>query len=150
MSQSLCKNFIHLIFSTKERRPLLTDDIRDEMHGYLGGVLRNWESPSIIIGGVEDHVHILFLVSKNHALAKIVEEVKSGSSKWIKTKSTKLINFYWQNGYGAFSVSQSNVKSVRQYIQKQKEHHDTVSYQDEFRNFVKRHDVDYEERYVWD
>ena len=115
-----------------------------------GRVLRNWDSPSIIIGGVEDHVHILFLVSKNHALAEIVEEVKSGSSKWIKTKSTKLINFYWQNGYGEFSVSQSNVKSVRQYIQKQKEHHDTVSYQDEFRNFVKRHDVDYEERYVWD
>jgi putative transposase len=150
MSQSLCRNFIHLIFSTKERRPLLTDDIRDEMHGYLRGVLRNWDSPSIIIGGVEDHVHILFLVSKNHALAEIVEEVKSGSSKWIKTKSTKLINFYWQNGYGEFSVSQSNVKSVRQYIQKQKEHHDNVSYQDEFRNFVKRHDVNYEERYVWD
>ena len=149
MSQSLSKNFIHLIFRTKERRPLLTDDIRDEMHGYLGGVLRNWESPSIIIGGVEDHVHILFLVSKNHALAKIVEEVKSGSSKWIKTKSTKLINFYWQNGCGAFSVSQSNVKSVRQYIQKRKEHHDKVSFQDEFGNFVKRHDVDYEERYVW-
>ena len=150
MPQSLCKNFIHLIFSTKNRKAYLKDDIRSEMHTYLSGILRNWDSPSIIVGGVEEHVHILFLLSKNHALKDIVEEVKTGSSKWIKTKHSKFAQFYWQNGYGAFSVSQSNVEDVRRYIANQAEHHRRVSFQDEFRELLKRHGVEYDERYVWD
>ena len=150
MPQSLCKNFVHLIFSTKNREPFLKEDIRSEMYSYLGGILRSWDSPSITIGGIQDHIHILFLLSKNHALKKIVEEAKSSSSKWMKTKGTKFSNFYWQNGYGAFSVSQSNVESVRTYIAKQEEHHRRVSFQEEFREFLKRYEVDYDERYVWD
>ncbi len=89
MPQSLCKNFVHLIFSTKNREPFLKEDVRSEMYSYLGGILRSWDSPSIIIGGIEDHIHILFLLSKNRALKKIVEEVKSSSSKWIKRYSPK-------------------------------------------------------------
>ena len=150
MPQSLCKNFIHLIFSTKNHKPFLKEDIRSEVHTFLGGILRNWDSPSLIIGGVEDHVHIMFMLSKNHALKKIVEEVKTGSSKWIKTKDPNLADFHWQNGYGAFSVSQSNVEAVRTYIANQEEHHRRLSFQDEFREFLKRHEVEYDERYVWD
>lgn len=150
MPQSLCKNFVHLIFSTKNREPFLKEEVRSEMYSYLGGILRSWDSPSISIGGIDNHIHILFLLSKNHALKKIVEEVKASSSKWIKTKGTTFSNFYWQNGYGAFSVSQSNVESVRIYIAKQEEHHRRVSFQEEFREFLKRYEVEYDERYVWD
>ena len=150
MPQSLCKNFVHLIFSTKNREPFLTEEVRVEMYSYLEGILRSWDSPSITIGGIEDHIHILFLLSKNHALKKIVEEVKSSSSRWIKTKGTTFSDSYWQNGYGAFSVSQSNVESVRMYIAKQEEHHRRMSFQEEFREFLKRYEVEYDEQYVWD
>ena len=150
MAQSLCKNFVHLIFSTKQRARLITEEIQPELFKYLGGILRNWESPSLVVGGVEDHVHILFLLSKNHALADIVEEVKSSSSSWIKTKGPDVSGFYWQNGYGAFSVSQSNVPMVQEYIVNQKEHHRQMSFQEELRELLKRHEVSFDERYVWD
>ena len=110
MSQSLAKILIHLIFSTKSREPVLHDDIRPEVHKYLAAILKEVDSPAILINSVEDHVHILFSHSKNHALIRIVEELKKNSSKWIKTKSGQCAGFHWQNGYGAFSVSQSNAK----------------------------------------
>jgi REP element-mobilizing transposase RayT len=150
MGQSLAKNLIHLIFSTKHRAPLLAADLRPDLHAYLGGILREWHSPALRVGGVEDHVHILFQLSKNHALARVVEEVKKGSSKWIKTKAAELRGFHWQNGYGAFSVSPSNVPAVDRYIANQEEHHRRLTFQDEFRGFLKRHGVEYDERYVWD
>ena len=109
MAQSLAKNLLHLIFSTKHREPLITAEIRPALHAYIGGILRQWKSPAIIMNSVADHIHMLFCLSKNHALKDIVEEVKKGSSKWIKTKGPQFAHFYWQNGYGAFSVSQSNV-----------------------------------------
>jgi REP element-mobilizing transposase RayT len=150
MPQSLARNLIHLIFSTKNRFPYLSPSIRPELNAYLAGILRQWDSPAVAVGSVEDHVHALFLLSKNQALCKIVEEVKRGSSKWIKTKAPSLAGFYWQNGYGAFSVSQSNLLRVRRYIDNQEEHHRRISFQDEFLEFLKRHGVEYDERYVWD
>jgi REP element-mobilizing transposase RayT len=150
MSQSLARNLVHRIFSTKNRAPLLDAAIRPEVNSYLAGILREWDSPAILVGSVADHVHALFVLSKNHALCKVVEEVKRGSSKWIKTKGDAFADFYWQNGYGAFSVSQSNVPGVRQYIANQEEHHRRLTFQEEFRLFLKRHGVEYDERYVWD
>lgn len=150
MGQSLVKNYIHLIFSTKHRKPLIRPPAEDELHAYLGGICKRLECHPIKIGGYTDHVHILCMLSKKIPLAKLLEEVKSHSSKWIKTKSDKLKQFYWQDGYGAFSVNPSEVDIVIQYIANQKEHHAKVSFQDEYRAFLKKYKVDYDERYVWD
>jgi REP element-mobilizing transposase RayT len=150
MPQSLSKILVHLIFSTKNRAPLLLKPIRPELHKYMSGILEEWDSPRIIIGSVADHAHILFTHSKNHALSKIVEQVKKGSSKWIKTQGTRYANFHWQAGYGAFSVSRSNVPRVKSYIFNQEEHHRTRGFQDELPAFLRRHRVEFDERYVWD
>jgi REP element-mobilizing transposase RayT len=151
MPQSLVKNLVHLVYSTKHRKPWIRNDVRERLFAYQAGILEQWESPALVIGGVEDHVHALFLLSKNHALKKIVEEVKKGSSKWMKTRegaSNK--DFQWQNGYAGFSVSQSNVEEVRKYIENQTEHHRKMTFQDELRALFKRHGIEFDERYVWD
>lgn len=151
MSQSLVKNLVHLVYSTKHRKPWLPDDVRDRLFAYQAGIFKRWESPAVVIGGVEDHVHALFLLSKNYALKKIVEEVKKGSSKWMKTdEGSRNKNFLWQRGYAAFSVSQSNVEEVRKYIENQAEHHRRMSFQDELRLLFQRHGIEFDERYVWD
>jgi REP element-mobilizing transposase RayT len=150
MSQSLVNNLVHLIYSTKHREPLILEEFSGGLYAYQAGIFKQWESPAIIIGGIEDHVHALFSLSKNHALKKIVEEVKKGSSKWMKTDGPKNKDFYWQNGYAAFSVSQSNASQVRDYIQNQREHHRTMTFQDELRALFDRHQIAYDERYVWD
>lgn len=150
MSQSLVKNLVHLIYSTKNRRPWIPKENRDGLFAYQAGIFNDWESTAIVIGGVEDHVHALFALSKNHALKKIVEEVKKGSSKWMKIDGPKNPEFCWQAGYAAFSVSQSNVDQVRRYIETQEEHHRTMTFQDELRVFFRRHGVEFDERFVWD
>jgi putative transposase len=150
MPQSLAKNLIHLIFSTKNRKPVILKPTRPELHKYMNGILDEWDSPAIIIGSVADHVHLLFCLSKNHALSKVVEQVKKGSSKWIKTQGARYSAFHWQSGYGAFSVSQSNEPRVSTYISEQEEHHRTRNFQDEFRAFLRRHQIQFDERYVWD
>jgi len=150
MPQSLAKNLIHLIYSTKDRAPCLSPEIRAGLFKYKAGILKEWKSPALQIGGVADHVHVLFCLSKNHALAKVIEEVKKGSSKWMKTQGPGFRDFYWQAGYGAFSVSQSHVEQVQRYIERQEGHHRTRSFQDEFRTFLKRHGMEYDERYLWD
>jgi len=150
MSQSLVKNLIHLTFSTKGRAPLIKDDVRTELHKYMTGVFRDWECPAIAVSSVEDHVHVLFCLSKNLALKKIIEEVKRSSSRWIKSKGARYRTFYWQAGYGAFSISQSAVPNVIRYIENQKEHHRRRSYQDEFRELCRRYEVEIDERYCWD
>jgi putative transposase len=109
MSQSLVRNLVHLVYSTKARQPWISKEHQDDLFAYQAGIFKAWESPAIIIGGVEDHVHALFSLSKNHPLAKIVEEVKKGSSKWMKANGPKITDFQWQAGYGAFSVSPSNM-----------------------------------------
>ncbi len=150
MPQSLAKNLIHLVFSTKERRPLLEDTVRQELHNYAGGILKDLDSPAIIMNSVPDHVHILFNLHRTKALADVVMETKRGTSKWIKTKGNQFTLFQWQNGYGAFSISQSAVDDVLAYIRNQAEHHRKVSFQDEFRTFLKRYEIEFDERYVWD
>ena len=150
MPQSLARLLVHLIYSTKNREPVLRDDIRDELQRYTAGILKELESPAILINSVEDHVHVLYVHSKNYSPSKIVEEVKKGSSKWIKTKGQAYAEFHWQNGYGAFSVSQSGVNEVIKYIEGQKEHHRHRTFQEEYREFLKRYEVPYDERYVWD
>ncbi len=150
MSQSLVKNLIHLVYSTKHREPLIPTEHLDGLFAYPAGVYKPGESPALIIGGVADHVHALFLLSKNHALKTIVEEVKKSSSKWMKQEGPRIENLYWQAGYGAFSVSQSNVEAVKNYIRNQPEHHRARTFQDELRALFTKHEVDFDERYVWD
>ncbi len=117
MPQSLAQILVHLIFSTKSREPILSDDIRPELHPYMATVLKGMDSPATLINSVEDHAHVLFHLSKNHALCEVIESVKKDSSKWIKTKTRTYRNFHWQSGYGAFSVSQSSVAQVIRYIE---------------------------------
>ena len=130
--------------------PLITGDVVPKLHAYMSGILKQWENKSLAIDGAEDHVHILCVLSKNHALSKILEEVKKGSSKWIKSQGPQFENFHWQRDYGAFSVSQSNVLQVKQYIANQKQHHQTILFQDELRELLKRHQIEYDDRYLWD
>ena len=151
MSQSLAKVWIHLIFSTKNRTPFLKDrEIRDAMHAYVAIVLRSHECKTLLVGGVEDHVHSLFALSRNHSIAEIVKEIKRTSSSWVKTVDPMMPKFHWQNGYAAFSVSQSNLAEVVRYIETQEEHHRRKTFQDEYREFLKAYEIDYDERYVWD
>jgi putative transposase len=149
--QSLAKILVHTIFSTKERRPFLRDKpLRDEIYRYLGGILTNLECQPIIVGGTEDHVHLLCALSRTCNAADMVKELKRGSSVWIKSKSPELLDFAWQGGYGIFSVGFSQIDSMRDYIAKQEEHHRKVSFQDEFRQFLRRYEIGFDERYVWD
>ena len=151
MSQSLAKILVHVVFSTKDRRPFLRGQLlREELHRYLGGILNQLGCQPVIAGGVADHVHILCALSRTVTAAEMVKEVKRGSSLWLKTKSPGLHDFAWQNGYGIFSIGFSQVATVRNYIAGQEEHHRKVSFQDEFREFLKRHAVEFDERYVWD
>ena len=150
MSQSLVRNYLHLIFSTKHRAPIIVPPYEQQLHSYIGGICKNLECLPLQVGGYTDHIHILCMLSKKIALIKLVEEVKSHSSKWIKTKNDSLQNFYWQNGYGAFSVNPTQVNKVTSYIINQHEHHNKKSFQDEYRLFLKKYQIEYDERYVWD
>jgi REP element-mobilizing transposase RayT len=150
MPQSLARILVHIVFSTKHRQPLIKSEIENELFPYMASIFRAYESPAIIINGVEDHVHILCVLSRKMALSDLIEEVKKSSSKWIKTKGAAYKNFYWQNGYGAFSIGESNVEMLKAYIAKQKEHHRQKTFQDEFREFLKLYKIEYDEKYVWD
>ncbi len=150
MAQSLAQVLIHVIFSTKERYPFLRANVRAELHAYTATVLRGMNSPATVINSVDDHVHVLCRLSKNHAVCDVVREVKTSTSKWLKTNGQDLTKFGWQNGYGAFSVSPSQEATVRRYIENQEAHHRKVSFQDEFRSFLIKYDIEFDERYVWD
>lgn len=150
MAQSLSSILIHLIFSTKHREPFITAEIESELHPYMAKIFRELKSPSLTIGGTYDHIHILFSLGRVIAIADLVEEVKTNTSKWIKTKGPEFKNFHWQSGYGAFSIGQSSVAAVKRYIRNQKEHHRRITFQDEYRKFLKAYKVDYDERFVWE
>lgn len=150
MPQSLVKNYIHITFSTKGRQPFILPMVAPELYAYLGGICKNLESYPVEIGGYTDHVHILCLLSRKIALMKLVEELKSHSSKWIKSKGDEYKDFYWQNGYAAFSVRPNEIDVVRQYICKQYEHHAKRNFQDEYRAFLDKYTIEYDERFVWD
>ena len=150
MGQSLVQNYIHIVFSTKHRQPLIKPDIEAELHTYIGGVCNKLDCQSIKVGGYNNHIHILCMLSKKITLMQLVEKVKSNSSKWVKTKGKAYQNFYWQNGYGAFSVNPSQIDTVIAYIANQHNHHKKKSFEDEYKAFLKKYKVEYDERYVWD
>ncbi|HSE17670.1 MAG TPA: transposase [Pyrinomonadaceae bacterium] len=151
MAQSLARLWTHLIFSTKDRFPFLTDKIlRREMHAYLSEMLRKHDCETLIVGGVDDHTHSLFALSRTHAIADVIKEVKRTSSGWVKEASRRLSEFHWQGGYAAFSVSQSNLTNVIRYIENQEEHHKRVTFQDEYRAFLNAYGSEFDERYIWD
>ena len=150
MPQSLSSVLIHLVFSTKNREPWIRGPVEGKLHAYLGGILREINCPSLTVGGTADHVHILFVLARTMAISNVVEEVKTGSSKWIKTQNPAFQNFHWQAGYGAFSIGQSAVERLKQYIARQHEHHHGQSFQDEFRELLMRYEIPFDERYVWD
>ena len=151
MPQSLARVVLHVVFSTKNRVPFLKDpELRARLHAYTAGVLQNIGCEPILINGAEDHVHILCNLSRTVTIAALVEEAKKSSSKWMKEQGPAYRDFFWQGGYGSFSVSQSNVEQFRAYIATQEEHHRGVSYQDEFRALCRKHGVETFERYVWD
>ncbi len=151
MPQSLSHLYIHLVFSTKKHQPFIDDQIAPELYAYIAKILYDeCSSPAKIVGGVEDHMHILLNLSRTQTVANLVEVIKKRSSKWIKTKGEKYMAFQWQIGYGAFSVSRSGIEAVTKYISNQKEHHQKTSYKDEFRGLLDKHGIEYDEHYVWD
>ena len=150
MGQSLVKNYVHLVFSTKHRQPLILPSVEAELHSYLGGTCRRLECPVIKVGSHFDHVHILCMLSKKMTITSLLEELKSSSSKWMKSKGREYQTFYWQNGYGSFSVGAFEIDNLITYIANQHDHHRKVSFQDEFRGYLETYDIEYDERYVWD
>ncbi|PHQ31717.1 IS200/IS605 family transposase [Rhodopirellula bahusiensis] len=150
MPQSLSQLYVHLIFSTKDRFPFSKDDIRDRVHAYLASVLREMGAPFVVVGGVDDHVHVLFDMGRIHPAKDFVEKVKRETSKFVKTLRPNLDKFYWQRGYGIFSVSSTHRDSVVAYIENQEEHHRATTFQEEYRDFLKRYGIAFDERYVWE
>lgn len=149
MAQSLARMHVHLIFSTKDRRPLIREPIREPLNHYLATVLLEMGCFPVLVNSVADHVHVLFELARNVALSHAVEKAKSSASKWMKSQGLEYALFSWQAGYGAFAVSLSNVNAVRNYIAAQEKHHRRKSFQDEFLAFLKRHQISYDERYIW-
>lgn len=150
MPQSLSSILIHLVFSTKNREPFMTPAIETELHPYMAKIFRELKSPSLTIDGTSDDLHILFSLGRVIKVADLVKEVKTESSKWIKTKGREFRNFHCQRGYGAFSIGQSNVAALKRYIRNQKQHHRRVTFQDEYRKVLRAYGIEYDERYVWD
>lgn len=150
MPQSLSKVYVHITFSTKHRQPRIDDNIKTSLFEYLGGICKGLECNPVKVGGYRDHVHILCLLSRKIAQMNLLEEVKKQSSKWIKTKGSAYSDFYWQDGYGIFSVNPAEIDVVVNYISNQEEHHQKKTFQNEFRAFLEKYKVDYDERYVWD
>ncbi len=150
MPQSLVKNYIHITFSTKNRQRLIDKSIQQELFGYLGGICKNLECNPIIVGGHIDHVHILCLLSRKIPLMKLIEKLKSSSSKWIKSKGDQYQKFYWQNGYGGFSIHQEQVETLKRYIANQEDHHKKLTFTDEYYSLLKHYNIEYDEQYIWD
>lgn len=150
MGQSLVKNYVHIVFSTKYRRKIIQPPYEQKLHAYLGGTCKELECPVLIVGGYTDHVHILCMLSRKIALMTLVQKVKANSSKWMKTQHDSLADFYWQDGYAAFSVNPAEVHVVENYIKNQHQHHSKQTFQDEFREALEKYQIEYDERYVWD
>jgi REP element-mobilizing transposase RayT len=156
MAQSLARVTLHLVFSTKNhRRSLVTDEMRQDACRYMTGTFRELDCPVLQINAAADHVHVLHSLSRTRTIADVVGSVKRSSSAWIRAqpwarRDPEFTRFHWQNGYGVFSVSESNVPAVLGYIARQEEHHRRMTFQEEVRALLKRHNVAYDERYVWD
>jgi REP element-mobilizing transposase RayT len=150
MPQSLSQVIIHIIFSTKNREPWIDADLRPRLHAYLATVGRGNGSDVYRVGGVADHVHLLATLPRTFTQADFLEEIKKHSSRWAKEIDPKYAPFTWQRGYGAFSVSRSELDDKIQYVEGQAEHHRTVTFQEEYRRILNEHGIAFDERYVWD
>ena len=150
MPQSLVRNLIHIVFSTKNRVDLITPEIESGLFGYLHGIVENNHSKLILANGTTNHVHLLISLGKVISVSELIGDIKRDSSLWIKKQDGTFRNFYWKEGYGAFSVGQTEDELVMKYIANQKEHHKTKDYKTEFRGFLKKYRIEYDERYVWD
>lgn len=149
MPQSFGSLHCHVVFSTKHREAWIKPDIQPRLFEYMGGILRNQSSPLVAAGGMPDHVHLLVSLARTLAVADAIRLVKANSSNWLH-EAIGLKGFHWQNGYGAFAVSYSNIEQVKIYLANQAEHHRGISFQDEFRQFLRRHHLEWDERHVWD
>ncbi len=150
MAQSLAKVYLHVVFSTKDREPLLLDEWRDELFRVMGGTANDLGCQSLIVGGLHDHVHMLVQLGRTITMADAIGKIKSTSSLWINQSHPPPLPFHWQAGYAVFSVSQSNIVAVRKYIQNQATHHARLSFQDEVREWLRRYEIEWDERYLWD
>ncbi|PYP89034.1 MAG: transposase [Blastocatellia bacterium AA13] len=151
MPQSLSAVYIHLVFSTKERRPFLRDrETREALHAYLGGISKTLDCPPITVGGMEDHVHVLARFGRKITQAEWIKELKRVAHLWLTEQSQTYADFQWQGGYADFSVSPSNLERVKEYITNQEAHHRKLSFQDEIRALLRKHNIGWDERYVWD
>jgi REP element-mobilizing transposase RayT len=150
MPQSLSQVYIHIVFSTKNRKDLIDQSIESKLFEYLGGTCNNLDCQVLQVGGHKNHVHILCKLSRKITQMKLVEEIKKGSSAWMKTLDAKYNNFYWQRGYGVFSVDADRVPVLIEYIKNQEKHHAKVSFKDEYRAFLEAFNIEYDEQYVWD
>ena len=150
MPQSLVKNYVHIVFSTKHRNDFIDEKIEIELYKYIASICKDFESTALQIGGTDNHIHILCLLSRKIALMKLIQEVKAHSSKWIKTKGNKYKNFFWQDGYGAFSVSQKDISIVENYIKNQRKHHENINFKPELIDLLEKHNIEYDEKYLWD
>lgn len=139
---------VHIIFSTKDRQPLLNDALLSPTHAYIGGIVRELNCKAVAVGGIAGHIHLLAWINPTTSISDFMRIVKTNSSRWLKDTANK--NFAWQTGYGAFSVSHSNLSTVATYIERQAEHHRRITFQDEYVAFLKKHGVDYDKRYVFD
>jgi len=149
MAQSLSKITIHVVFSTKDRKPFLSASARADLFAYMVGILISLDCVTIAINGTKDHIHALIIMAKTISVSKMLEEMKGGSSRWLKSYDTNMKNFAWQAGYAAFSVSESQVPKVVDYIVKQEEHHKTTAFQDELLLLLEKHKIKTDERYIW-
>ena len=149
MAQSYCNLIYHLVFSTKGRQGWLNDQIRTRTHEYLGGAVRSENEIALIVNGTPDHVHILARLRQDKSVSDVLRDIKSNSSGWIHRMFPQASQFSWQAGYGAFTVSPSQVEKAYRYIREQEEHHRTMSFEEEFVSLLKAHGIEYDERYLW-
>ena len=150
MPQSLASLLVHLVFSTKDREPLLPDEMRADLHAYIGGIVADCGGTLLAAGSVADHIHLLVSHPRTTSPADLVKEIKIGSSKWIKLRDPRLSGFHWQAGYGMFSISPAHRPALERYIARQAEHHRVIGFQEEYRRLLTRYGVEWDERYVWD
>jgi putative transposase len=150
MPQSLSSVLLHIVFSTKNREPFIGPEVEAQLYFYMATVFQGCESRALIIGGTSDHIHALADLARTITIADLIQEVKTQSSRWMKKQGRGLGGFQWQSGYGAFSIGQSGVNTVKAYIANQKAHHAKYTFQDEFRSLLKKYNISFDERYVWD
>lgn len=150
MASTLTNLLYHIVFSTKRREPIITAPIRSDLYAYMGGIVRGEGGVLLEIGGMPDHVHLVTRFKSEPSVATMLKMIKSKSSQWLNDKPNRPGRFQWQTGYGAFTVSVSQLDNVRDYVQNQEQHHRRKTFQDEFRKLLEKHGIEYDERYVWD